>query len=107
MFLLLGLVGAVFFVLYKRSTQIITVETRFTAPASRGVDFSSLLGSIQQAAEKAAQAEGARLETSGLPAIRAMVRNQQFVAAIQRYQQVYGVDARAAKKAIDGMMREG
>lgn len=122
MLLIIGFVLVAVFLVYKRSQEIITVNPmRFTPPSlpgqdqknSQTLDFSRLLNTIQEAAAEAAKEanqqsrpSGAKLPDKGRAAIRAMVKNQQFIEAIKRYREVYGVDLRTAKKAVDEMMLE-
>jgi hypothetical protein len=122
MWILLGLVAVAFIILYKRSTGIITVnplqgrrqapmpgdeardDDREDAPAP---NLSGFLGALKQAAEQAAaQANQTQASAQGRSAIIQMVRNNQFVEAIQLYRRLYGVDLQTAKRAIDKMMLE-
>lgn len=115
MLIIIGFVVVACIVVYKRSTEIIVVNPmRFTPPnsaeSSQSIDFGRILNTIQDAAAEALEeSQHARLPSSdkGRAAIRNMVKNHQFVQAIQRYSQVYGVDLRTAKKAVDEMMLEG
>jgi len=111
----LGVVACIIF--YKRSTEIVKVNPirhqtpGSTEPASQTIDFARIISTIQdaaaEAAKEAASTGGARLPMDkGRAAILAMVRNQQFIEAIKRYREVYGVDLRTAKKAVDEMMLE-
>lgn len=115
MFTFIGFIVVTFIILYKRSTEIITVNpmqgTRPAAPVLRGPegdepdapdsvpDFARLLNTIQQATPKPASAQGRA-------AIIQMVKNNQFIEAIQLYRRLYGVDLSTAKKAVDKMMLE-
>ena len=105
----LGLVAVIAYLIYKRSTDIITVnplssQNKFGLP-----DFTSIVNTIQdiakQAAEEAAQGSAQRPQgAQGRAAIRAMVQNDQFIEAIQLYRRTYGVDLATAKKAVDEIM---
>lgn len=121
MLIIIGFVIVACIVVYKRSTEIIVVNPmRYHQPsarASESIDFGRILNTIQEAAAEAAKeanapgsSGGAKLPRSsgdkGRAAIRAMVKNQQFIQAIQKYKEVYGVDLRTAKKAVDEMMLE-
>ena len=95
-------------ILYKRSTEIITVNPlkgRTFSPEAREEepqsvpDFARLVNTIQAASQKTVAA-------GGRAAIRRLVENDQFIEAMQLYRRVYGVDLEAAKKAIDEMMLE-
>lgn len=110
MLIIIGFVIVACIVVYKRSTEIIVVNPmRYHQPSAQAcesIDFGRILNTIQEAAAEAAR-EGARPQTDkGRAAIRNMVKNHQFVQAIARYSQVYGVDLRTAKKAVDEMMLE-
>ncbi len=118
MLIIIGFVVVACLIAYKRSTEIIVVNPmRYHQPsgkASESIDFGRILNTIQDAAAEAAKEsqkarhQGARLPSSdkGRAAIRNMVRNHQFIEAIKRYSEVYGVDLRTAKKAVDEMMLE-
>lgn len=130
MWIFLGLVAVVFIILYKRSTEIITVnplhgrpqpplpgdepvEARRDAPTFAGV-LGAIKQAVEEAAEKAAE-EAARQSGSGgakLPVnkgraeIIQMARNGQMIEAMQLYRRLYGVDLQTAKKAIDKILLE-
>jgi len=102
-------------ILYKRSTEIITVNPlrgQFQAPLP-GVeaeeeedadvpDFARLVNTISQAARNPKGfAEG-----QGRAAVLKLVENNKFIEAMQLYRRLYGVDLAAAKKAVDKMMLE-
>lgn len=119
MLIIIGFVIVACIVVYKRSTEIIVVNPmRYHQPsgqASESIDFGRILNTIQEAAAEAVEeanqrstSSGAKLPSSdkGRAAIRNMVKNHQFIQAIQRYSEVYGVDLRTAKKAVDQMMLE-
>ncbi len=122
MWILIGLVAVAFIILYKRSTEIITVnplQGRRQAPMPGGPErnedeeqdeqpsFSGFLGALKQAAEQAAQqANQGQASAQGRAAIIQMVRNNQFIEAIQLYRRLYGVDLQTAKRAVDKMMLE-
>ncbi len=105
MLIIIGFVIVACIVVYKRSTEIIVVNPmRYHQPsaqASESIDFGRILNTIQEA-----NASGSSAGDKGRAAIRNMVKNQQFLQAIQRYKEVYGVDLRTAKKAVDEMMLE-
>ncbi len=110
----LGFVAVAFYLLYKRSTEIVVVNplrgVRPSRPDSaplEQVDFARLLNTIQQASTHQAGG-GAHLPDSnkGRAAIRQMVKNNQFIEAIQLYRRLYGVDLHTAKKAVDALMLE-
>ncbi len=84
-----------------------------TVGTPSAVTTTAIVNTIQevakQAADQAAQGSGgARLSSSqgatGRAAIRAMVKNNQFIEAIQLYKRMYGVDLATAKKAVDEIM---
>lgn len=117
MLIIIGFIIVACIVVYKRSTEIIVVNPmRYHQPsgqASESIDFGRILNTIQDAAAEAvkeANAQGSgRIRhqgDKGRAAIRNMVKNQQFIEAIKRYSEVYGVDLRTAKKAVDEMMLE-
>lgn len=115
MWIFLGLVAVVFIILYKRSTEIITVnplrppvpgdaprEDRPEAPT-----FAGILGAIKDAAEHAAkEASKAQQGVQGRAAIIQMARGGQMIEAMQLYRRLYGVDLQTAKKAIDKILLE-
>jgi hypothetical protein len=106
-------------ILYKRSTEIITVNPlrgQFQAPlpgdeaeeeeddedASDVPDFARLVNTISQAARNPKGfAEG-----QGRAAVLKLVENNKFIEAMQLYRRLYGVDLQTAKKAVDKMMLE-
>lgn len=111
----IGFVAVACVILYKRSTEIITVNPlkgQYQAPPP-GVepeeedetdvpDFARLVNTISQAArDPKGFAEG-----QGRSAILKLVRNNQFIEAMQLYRRLYGVDLATAKKAVDKMMLE-
>jgi hypothetical protein len=115
MFTFIGLIAVAFFILYKRSTEIITINPmRGAGPGAaspRGpedeeetpsIDFGRLINTIQQAS----QAQSADIPKQGLEAIRRLVRANQFIEAIQLYRRAYGTDLLTAKKAVDKLMLE-
>lgn len=117
----LGFVAVAFYLLYKRSSEIVVVNPlrdarRSSPPSSRegnaaGVpidqmDFSRLLNTIQQASQQPGGLKKPNAVNNGRMAIRLMVKNNQFIEAIQLYRRLYGVDLAAAKKAVDEMMLE-
>jgi hypothetical protein len=111
MFTFIGLIAVAFFILYKRSTEIITINPmRGTSPAAPvapdedapSIDFGRLINTIQQAS----QARSPELPQQGLEAIRRLVRSNQFIEAIQLYRRTYGTDLLAAKQAVDKLMLE-
>jgi len=122
MWILIGFVAVAFIILYKRSTEIITVnplQGRRQAPMPGAPEpdeeseqdeqpsFSGFLGALKQAAEQAAQqANQGQASAQGRAAIIQMVRNNQFIEAIQLYRRLYGVDLQTAKRAVDKMMLE-
>ena len=117
MLIIIGFVIVACLVVYKRSTEIIVVNPmRYHQPsakASESIDFGRILNTIQDAAAEAAKEANAQGSAQirhqgdkGRDAIRNMVRNHQFIEAIKRYSEVYGVDLRTAKRAVDVMMRE-
>jgi hypothetical protein len=121
MWILIGLVAVAFIILYKRSTEIISVnplqgrpqaplpgaDAEQEADAPEQPSFSGFLGALKQAAEQAAQqASQGQASAQGRAAIIQMVRNNQFIEAIQLYRRLYGVDLQTAKRAIDKMMLE-
>lgn len=115
----IGFVAVAFFLLYKRSTEIITVnplrgQGQTFLPAEKAPDeeneqevpdFARLLNTITRTA---AQASGANLPAAGAgrDEILALVRRNRFIEAIQLYRRIYGTDLAAAKKAVDKMMLE-
>lgn len=125
MWILIGFVAVAFIILYKRSTEIITVnplQGRPQAPLP-GVEaaedepaedeqpsFSGFLGALKDAAEEAARQNAGRPAklpvNKGRAEIIKMVRNDQFIEAIQLYRRLYGVDLQTAKRAVDKMMLE-
>ncbi|MBI5245742.1 MAG: hypothetical protein HY923_01065 [Elusimicrobia bacterium] len=109
----LGLICVAAYLVYKRSTDIITVNPLSSQSKTGAPDFSAIVNTIsqvaQQAASEAAQGSGgARIRQSsggqGRAAIRSMVQNNQFIEAIQLYRRMYGVDLATAKKAVDEIM---
>lgn len=115
MWIFLGLVAVVFIILYKRSTEIITVNPlRPPAPGDlpRGDQqeaptFAGILGAIKDAAEHAAnEASKTQSSVQGRAAIIQMARNGQMIEAMQLYRRLYGVDLQTAKKAIDKILTE-
>lgn len=116
----LGLIIAVGTILYKRATEIVVVRPLDGLKRDAGTpDFASILTTIQQAAEQAAQeanrqnqprrerqiaAQVKGKSEQGRAAIRALVANNRFYEAIDLYRRIYGVDQEAAKKAVDEMM---
>lgn len=122
MWILIGFVAVAFIILYKRSTEIITVnplsgrprgplpgapETEAEPEEDEQPSFSGFLGALKQAAEQAAQqANQGQASAQGRAAIIRLVRNNQFIEAIQLYRRLYGVDLQTAKRAVDKMMLE-
>jgi hypothetical protein len=124
MWIFIGLVAVAFIILYKRSTEIITVnplQGRRQAPMpgdeardddgededAPAPNLSGFLGALKQAAEQAAaQANQTQASAQGRAAIIQMVRSNQLIEAIQLYRRLYGVDLQTAKRAIDKMMLE-
>ncbi|UPT73249.1 MAG: hypothetical protein M0D55_15365 [Elusimicrobiota bacterium] len=124
MFIILGLLAAVVIIAYKRATEIVTVNPMAALRKSSSLNlpegFGQVLGAIKEAAEEAnrqanqQQTQHRRTEQHGqIPkgrseqgraAIRQLVSNNRFHEAIALYRRVYGVDAEAAKKAVDEMM---
>ncbi|MCR4294455.1 MAG: hypothetical protein NUW21_02900 [Elusimicrobia bacterium] len=125
MWIFLGLVAVVFIILYKRSTEIITVNPLrppSAGPSSEGraetPTFAGVLGALKQAVEDAAEqaaeeaakqggSGGAKLPVNkGRAEIIRMARNGQMIEAMQLYRRLYGVDLQTAKKAIDRILLE-
>ncbi len=117
----LGFVAVAFYLLYKRSTEIVVVNPLrdarlYPPPSPRSenpaggpidqMDFSRLLNTIQQASAQPGGLKRPNAVNNGRAAIRLMVKNNQFIEAIQLYRRLYGVDLAAAKKAVDAMMLE-
>lgn len=130
MWILIGFFVVGLIILYKRSTEIVTVnplQGRRRAPlpgdqspaadagdAAPAASFAGILGALKQAAEQAAE-EAARQNSGGgakLPvnkdraAILRLIRNDRLIEAIQLYRRVHGVDLQTAKRAVDKMMSE-
>lgn len=125
MWILIGFVAVAFIILYKRSTEIITVnplQGRPQAPLPGAQEaeeepedgeqpsFSGFLGALKDAAEEAARQNAGRQAklpgNKGRAEIIRMVRNDQFIEAIQLYRRLYGVDLQTAKRAVDKLMQE-
>jgi hypothetical protein len=121
MWVLLGFVAVAFVILYKRSTEIITVnplrglrpgdarpeDEASPSDGADSFDYARLLSTVQQAAEQAvARQAGGPAAGQGRAAIIKLVRNNQFIEAIQLYRRVYGVDLQTAKRAVDQLMLE-
>lgn len=125
MWILIGFVAVAFIILYKRSTEIITVNPLSGRPQAPlpGVEdaedepaedeqpsFSGFLGALKDAAEEAARQNAGRQAklpvNKGRAEIIRMVQNNQFIEAIQLYRRLYGVDLQTAKRAVDKMMLE-
>lgn len=125
MWILIGFVAVAFIILYKRSTEIITVnplsgrpqgplpgapEAEEAPEQDEQPSFSGFLGALKEAAEEAARQNAGRPAklpvAKGRAAIIQMVQNNQFIEAIQLYRRLYGVDLATAKKAVDKMMLE-
>ncbi|MDP3543716.1 MAG: hypothetical protein Q8T11_14705 [Elusimicrobiota bacterium] len=126
MWIFLGLVAVVFIILYKRSTEIITVNPLRGRPRPplpgddspkderEAPTFAGVLGAIKHAVEEAAeeaarqgQSSGAKLPVNmGRAEIIQMARNGQMIEAMQLYRRLYGVDLQTAKKAIDKILLE-
>jgi len=107
----LGLLCIAAYLVYKRSTEIITVNPLSQQGRPAVPNFTEIVNTIQDVARQAAEAQGtggAQLPQSqgkqGRAAIRAMVKNNQFIEAIQLYKRLYGVDLATAKKAVDEIM---
>lgn len=126
MWIFLGLVAVAFIILYKRSTEIITVnplrppvpgdspsEGRAETPTFAGV-LGAIKQAVEDAAEKAAEEAARQGGTGGatLPVnkgraeIIRMARQGQMIEAMQLYRRLYGVDLQTAKKAIDKILLE-
>lgn len=125
MWTFIGFVAVAFIILYKRSTEIITVNPLSGRPqgplpgAPEPADqpsqdeqpsFSGFLGALKEAAEEAARQNAGRPAklpvNKGRAEIIKMVQNNQFIEAIQLYRRLYGVDLQTAKRAVDKMMLE-
>lgn len=119
MWIFLGFVAVAFIILYKRSTEIITVNPLRGRPPSplpgdepqeddrEAPTFAGVLGAIKDAAEHASQeASKARTAVQGRAAIIQMARSGQMIEAMQLYRRLYGVDLQTAKKAIDKILLE-
>ncbi|MCM2303214.1 MAG: hypothetical protein NDJ72_00810 [Elusimicrobia bacterium] len=119
MWIFLGLVAVVFIILYKRSTEIITVNPLRGRPQpplpgdeprealSESPTFSGVLGAIKDMAEQAAkEANKVQASAQGRAAIIQMARQGQMIEAMQLYRRLYGVDLQTAKKAIDKILQE-
>lgn len=125
MWILIGFVAVAFIILYKRSTEIITVnplsgrpqgplpgapETEAEPEEDEQPSFSGFLGALKDAAEEAARQNAGRPAklpvNKGRAEIIRMVQNNQFIEAIQLYRRLYGVDLQTAKRAVDKMMQE-
>lgn len=119
MWIFLGLIAVVFIILYKRSTEIITVNPLHGRPRpplpgdepddarSEAPTFAGVLGAIKDAAEHAAkEASKTQASAQGRAAIIQMARNGQMIEAMQLYRRLYGVDLQTAKKAIDKILLE-
>jgi hypothetical protein len=113
MFTFIGLVAVAGIILYRRSTEIITINPMRgsgpSAPVLRepdddeqedvpSIDFGRLINTIQQSSQ-AQSSQGQNLE-----AVRRLVRANQFIEAIQLYRRMYGTDLLTAKKAVDKLM---
>lgn len=118
MWIFLGLIAVVFIILYKRSTEIITVNPLHGRPRPplpgdepdsrpEAPTFAGVLGAIKDAAEHASQEiSKAQTAVQGRAAIIQMARNGQMIEAMQLYRRLYGVDLQTAKKAIDKILLE-
>jgi hypothetical protein len=104
------------YIVYKRSSEIITVNPMSQVKPS-APDFAAIVNTVSEIAKQAAEQQntgGARLPSSpnsqgradsqGRAAIVRMVKNNQFIEAIQLYKRIYGVDLATAKKAVDEIM---
>lgn len=108
---LFGLIAVILYLLYKRSTEIVVVRSSRT---SSKPDFAKIVNAVQEAARQAAEQpadesrrHGARLlGDARQAAVRALVKNDQFLEAIKLYGKLYNVDPYAAKKAVDKIMLE-
>lgn len=109
----LGLLIVAAVVVYKRSTEIITINPMTRVPpetrvrrsenAPEAADFRSIIGAVQQIAQ---QQSAGNQNQRGRAVIRAMVQQGKLLEAIELYRRVYGVDGLAAKRAIDQMVLE-
>ena len=102
----LGLIAVAFIILIKRSIEIISVNPlkgQYAPPPPAAQPPAPQLGRILGLIQESAQQ---RVSGEGRGAIRALIKNNQFIEAIQLYQKLYGVRLSAAKKAVDEMMLE-
>lgn len=119
MWIFLGFVAVAFIILYKRSTEIITVNPLRARPPSplpgeepreehdEAPTFASVLGAIKEAAQEAnREANKVQASVQGRAAIIQMARQGQMIEAMQLYRRLYGVDLQTAKKAIDKILLE-
>jgi len=121
MWIFIGLIVVAFIILYKRSTEIITVnplhgrrqgplpgdESPSDDDEGQSPSFAGVLGAIKQAAEEAArQAQQTQGSAQGRAAIIQMIRSNQLIEAVQLYRRLYGVDLQTAKRAVDKMRLE-
>jgi hypothetical protein len=118
MFTFIGLIVVAFIILYRRSTEIVTINPMRgagqAAPVLRGpedesgeedapsLDFGRLINTIQQAS----QAQTTESSNQSVEAIRRLIRSNQFIEAIQLYRRMYKTDLLTAKKAVDKLMLE-
>lgn len=109
MLVLIGLIVVAFLILHQRSTGIVSVNPLKgpAAPPSPSVskprplapDLGRALGLLQAAAKE-------RVSAEGRGAVRALVKSDRFIEAVELYQRLYGVRLSVAKKAVEKMMLE-